>query len=91
MRFRIEFDGRARQDFARLDGSIRRRIMDKLDWYEAHPEGLFPAPLHGEWRDFDKLRVGDWRLMYKFDSVRGVLTIHYVEHRGRAYKKHLGK
>ena len=88
MQLRIEFDERARRDFAALDGSVRRRILDKLDWYEGHPERLSPAPLHGEWRDFDKLRIGDWRLMYTFDIARGILTIHYVDHRGRAYKKH---
>ncbi|MDO8564962.1 MAG: type II toxin-antitoxin system RelE/ParE family toxin [bacterium] len=87
MRWSVEFDERARRDLAALDPSIRRRILDKLDWFELYGAKETLVPLHGEWREFLKLRVGDWRIAYTLDVAHQIMIVHYIDHRSRMYKR----
>lgn len=87
MPWSIDFDERARRDLAALDVSIRRRVLDKLSWLEIHADEVAVLPLHGEWREFLKLRVGDWRIAYTMDARRLVITVHYIDRRDKVYKR----
>jgi len=51
----------AEKDLARLDRAIRRRIINKLDWLLENFDIVIPEALTGEFRDFYKLRIGDWQ------------------------------
>ena len=86
-RWSLDFSLAAEKDLAGFDSSIRRRIIDKLDWLLVHFESILPSVLTGEFREFYKLRVGDWRVMYKVDWKNHTITVSYIEHRGRGYKK----
>lgn len=87
MRWTVEFDERARRDLAGLDTSIRRRILDKLNWFELHGDEVPTVPLHGDWREFSKLRVGDWRIAYTLDAPNRAITVQYIDRRDRMYKR----
>lgn len=63
----LDFDPDADRDLGKLDKQDRRRIIDKLDWLLENFDQLLPQPLSAELRDFYKLRVGDWRVVYKID------------------------
>ena len=86
-RWTLEFSTDAEKDLAQLDRSLRRRIIDKLDWFLEHFEEIFPLPLTGEFKDFYKLRIGDRRIKYRIDWQRYLISVEYIEHRSRAYKK----
>jgi mRNA interferase RelE/StbE len=49
------------------------------------PEGPATTALVG--RDARRLRVGDWRVLYRIDTAACSLTILRVLPRGRAYRK----
>lgn len=83
----LDFSLEAERDLESLDHSVRRRIIDKLDWFLENFETLLPSVLIGEFREFYKLRVGDWRVMYKIDWQNHKITVSYIDHRGKAYKK----
>lgn len=87
MRWNVDFDERARRDLAKLDQSIRRRVLDKLNWYEEHGDEMYSVPLHAEWSSFSKLRVGDWRIAYTVDMTKRLMTVRYIDHRDRIYKR----
>ena len=87
MRWKVEFDEYARRDLAKLDTSIRRRVLEKLSWCEEYGDEMHAALLHGEWRDFSKLRVGDWRVAYTADVALRLMTVHYIDRRDRIYKR----
>jgi mRNA interferase RelE/StbE len=88
MRWNVEFDEPARRDLDGLDSGIRRRVLEKLSWFEINGDSVVSAPLHGEWSDFLKLRVGDWRIAYSANRAHRLMTVHYIDHRGRMYKRH---
>ena len=86
-KWHIEFDEQADKDLAILDKSVSRRIIEKLEWLENNFSGIFPTVLTADYRDFFKLRVGDWRVFYKVDWNKNIITICYIDHRSKAYKK----
>jgi len=85
-RWSAEFRPEAKIDFSKLDRSVRQRILEKLDWFLDNFDELPPLILHRELGDFYKLRVGDWRLIYKINWEKRTLLIYAVDHRGRIYK-----
>ena len=83
----IEFLPEAEKDLARLDGEIQRRIIDKLNWLLENFENILPEVLTGEFREFYKLRIGDWRTMYKINWLNKTIAVCYIDRRDRVYKK----
>ncbi len=83
----LEFLSGAEKDLAKIDREARRRIIDKLDWLLANFENILPFILTGEFREFYKLRIGDWRIMYKVNWHRRVITVCYIDWRDKVYKK----
>jgi len=73
----------ALRDLEKLDNAIGRRIVEKVIWLESHFSNTMPEKLHGELKDWYKLRVGDYRALY---SMRGdEITIEAVGHRRDIY------
>lgn len=84
----VEFTSEAEKDFSILDNSVRKRIIGKIDWLENNFSGVLPTVLTADFRDYFKLRIGDWRVFYQVDWYRNIITIRYIDHRSKAYKKH---
>lgn len=83
----IEFKPEAEHDLDGLDLSVSRRIVEKLDWLTVNFDTLFPISLKGEFREFSKLRVGDWRVFYKTNWATHCIIVCYIDRRDKAYKK----
>jgi mRNA interferase RelE/StbE len=64
-RWSVEFRSEAAKDLSELDRPVRRRIIKKLDWLAKNFDAILPLVLTGEFKRFYKLRVGDWRIIYK--------------------------
>lgn len=76
---------RALRDLERVDQSLRRRVFAALDRLAATGQGDVKR-LRGidppEWR----LRVGDWRVRFRYDHPRRTIEVLQVPPRGRAYR-----
>jgi len=48
---------------------------------------ITPLPLGDKWRGFFKLRIGDWRVVYEIEISKRLITIHYIDHRDKIYKR----
>ena len=83
----IEFKSEAERDLSLLDSTIRQRIIEKLDWLATNFDTIFPASLKGEFREFCKLRVNDWRVFYQINWGKHLITVCYIDRRDKAYKK----
>ncbi len=86
-RWSLEFQLEAEKDLAKLDWQIRRRIINKLDWLLKNFDAVIPSILTNEFREFYKLRVGDWRIIYKVDWNNCVILVCYIDRRDKIYKK----
>ena len=87
MRWRVEFSKVGERDLGVLDRPIRREIIDRLEWLSANFDSITPLALHGQWKGFFKLRVGDWRIVYKFDFSKQLIDVRLIDHRSKIYKR----
>ncbi|MGE0539618.1 MAG: type II toxin-antitoxin system RelE/ParE family toxin [Dehalococcoidia bacterium] len=75
----------AERDFARLPVQAQQRIVTALDRYVGEERRGDVKKLAGggdEWR----LRVGDWRLRFRYSEDGRTLVVVRVRPRGRAYR-----
>ena len=86
-RWVIEFQPAAERDLAKLNNSARRRVIGKLDCLEENFDDLIPLSLTGGYKGFYKLRIGDWRAIYKVDWKSRVIIVCHIAHRGVIYKR----
>ncbi len=86
-RWSWEFRPEVERDFAKLDLSIRKRIIAKLNWFSEHFEQASPLALHYGWKEFCKLRIGEWRIVYKIQWHHRMITVYYIDNRDKIYKK----
>lgn len=83
----LSFTTDAKAGFSKLDKVVRERIAEKIDWLVENFDFISPLSLTGEYREFYKLRAGDWRIFYKIKLVEKLIVVTNVEHRSKAYKK----
>jgi len=75
----------AADDLARLDAIIARRILKRLDWLQANIETIVPGRLTGQFAGLNKLRVGDYRVIYQVIQQELVIVIRAIGHRRDVY------
>lgn len=83
----LAFTSEAEKDLKKLDRSVRNRIITKLDWLIENFDFIVHLPLTGEFKDFYKLRVGDWRVVYTIHWSSNLINVHYIDHRKNIYIK----
>lgn len=86
-RWSWEFRPEAERDFVKLDSNTHQRIVAKLKWFSEHFEETSPIVLQHEMKAFYKLRVGDWRIIYKIQWQYHMITVYYINNRDKIYKK----
>lgn len=74
----------ARKRLLRLPKHIHIKVINCLDAISLNP--LVGIKLHGELSEYYKFRVGDYRILYKFDSKRKLVEVAKIEHRQGVYK-----
>ena len=63
-------------------------IQDKIDraFMTIKENPISGERLHGELKDYYKFRVGDYRIVYRFNAKESTVEIVKIEHRQGAYK-----
>ena len=77
----------AEENFLGLDKKVRTHILKKLAWLENNFDHITPLPLRNEWLGFFKIRVGEYRVIYKVDWQENFLIIARAGHRSVVYEK----
>ena len=84
---KVKFTPGARADLEALDPSIAQRVLDKIRWLAENCDTISHAPLSDPLRGYYKLRVGNYRTLYKFDRRRQQIIVHLIDHRRQIYKR----
>jgi mRNA interferase RelE/StbE len=84
--YQVQFLHDAIEALSRLDKQLAQRLLKKLHWLAENFDSLKPERLTGPLADFLKLRVGDYRIIYRVDRENRRITIHLVGHRREIYK-----
>jgi mRNA interferase RelE/StbE len=85
MSYSVSFETESVADLDALDQRVRLRIINKIEWLRINFERITPLPLTGQWSGFYKLRVGDYRVIYEFDSENHLIIITRIGHRREIY------
>ena len=72
---------------SRLDKPVGRRIVERLQWFAEHLDGLDLEPLSGDLAGLYKFRVGDYRVIYEFIAAERVVIVHFIGHRREVYRR----
>lgn len=84
--YRIRLLNDAIRELERLDKTVGRRVVKRVNWLAENLENVKLESLTGELSDFYKLRVGDYRVLYEILKDEKTIVIHKVGHRREVYR-----
>lgn len=84
MTYNTRFIEEARAELQAIGMVAARRILAKLTELETDPFGFATTSLVGE-PDVRRLRVGDWRVLYRVAGVELAVLVIHLRHRSVAY------
>ena len=85
MRYKLEFTTSAFREFRSLDAVVQKRITTKVTSLCDDPFPSGAKKLQGLSGHF-RVRVGDYRIIYRVDGQRVVVVIVSVGHRREIYR-----
>ena len=85
--YQIRLLKEAVRDLEKLDKEIARRIIKKINRLAENAEIIKPKGLRSNLAGFDKLREGDYRIIYETIHAEEIIVIHFIGHRSQVYKK----
>jgi len=85
MRYILEFTASATREFRDLDRQLQRRITEKVTALCADPFPAGSKKLKGQ-ADHFRIRVGDYRVIYRIDGKRVVIVVVRIGHRREVYR-----
>lgn len=74
-----------REDIPRLDLEVRKRIKKAIEQKLMIRPEIFGLPLKSPLKNYRKLRVGNWRIIFKIEKNK-IIIIFIIQHRSRVYK-----
>ncbi|QIR40923.1 type II toxin-antitoxin system RelE/ParE family toxin [Tolypothrix sp. PCC 7910] len=85
MTYLVEYEPEALADLEKLTKAVCERIVNKINWLTENFDQITPQPLTADLSGFYKLRIGDYRVIYEFDSEKKTIFIDRVGHRREIY------
>lgn len=85
MPYRLEFVSSAQREFLRLPLPVRQRVAPHVNGLEQNPRPHGVKAMAGH-KGLYRIRVGDYRILYKIDDAAQVVTVTRVRPRGAAYR-----
>jgi mRNA interferase RelE/StbE len=83
--YALQFSDRALASLKHLDKPVTQRILSKLEWLTANAAVIVHTPLTGDWSGFYRLRVGDYRVIYRLDLENHLIVVEIIGHRRDVY------
>ncbi|HEX9963199.1 MAG TPA: type II toxin-antitoxin system RelE/ParE family toxin [Pyrinomonadaceae bacterium] len=85
--YRIRLLKDAVHDLEKLDKTVARRIVKKINWLAENAETIQAKGLRSNLSGLAKLREGDYRIIYEITHVEEIIIIHFIGHRSEVYKR----
>jgi len=82
--FAIRYSTRARKFLKRVDRTISRRLMKKIERLREKPILSDTKKIVGS-RSLFRVRVGDYRILYEVDYRNNMIGIVKIDKRSRVY------
>jgi mRNA interferase RelE/StbE len=90
MPYQVEVGGKADAQLAALDSAIGASVERKIQWLAENAAGMVHRRLVGMPEDLAglcKLRVGDYRILYRVYPPKKLVRIYRIQHRSEVYRQ----
>jgi mRNA interferase RelE/StbE len=84
--YNIGYSKEATKSLLRMPRNTAKLIRQKLEMIAADPYADHPNARKLQGREGYRLRVGDWRVIYKIQSQQLIIMVLKVASRGEVYK-----
>lgn len=86
-RFVIDYSERAKENIKSFPKNIQKRITDAIKERLTTAPNEYGEPLIKEWKSHRRIRVGDYRVIYKVYEEKVVVFIVDIDNRRDIYNK----
>ena len=83
--YAVVFARSARKELQNLDPQVARRILKRIEALVGNPRPSGVAKLEGA-SDLWRIRVGDWRVVYRILDRERLVDVIAVRHRREVYR-----
>ncbi|MCB1720901.1 MAG: type II toxin-antitoxin system RelE/ParE family toxin [Rhodospirillales bacterium] len=80
-------DDVVRRDIPRLPQMVRQHVKKAIREKLTRLPETFGKPLRHNWKGFFRLRVGDYRVVYRIDEPRKTVCVVAIKHRRFVYEE----
>ena len=85
MAYRIDFSPSAAREFRKLPLAVRERLRPAIDGLATDPRPRGTKAMSG-WDGALRIRVGDWRIVYRVKDEHLLVFVVRIGHRGDVYR-----
>ena len=85
--YRVKFTDSAMRELSAFDKPTAKRIVDRLQWFVENFDSLPHHALKGDFSDFYKFRIGDYRILYQVLVDKQIIQVHQIDHRRKIYQR----
>ena len=86
MRYRVEVADRAARQIEPLQGRTQERVIAVLERLQDNPRPQGCSKLKGQREPAWRIRVGDYRILYRIHDHRRLVRVYGVLRRDEAYR-----
>jgi len=86
MNYRVEVESRAARQFRSLPPRARDRVLDALDHLREDPRPGSCLKLKGKGEPAWRMRVGDYRILYRIHDAEHLIRVYGIVRRDEAYR-----
>lgn len=83
--YRVVFARSARKELQNLDPPVARRILGRVEALIAKPRPAGVKKIEGA-DDLWRIRIGEWRVIYRISEGKRLIDVVAVRHRRDAYR-----
>jgi mRNA interferase RelE/StbE len=77
----------ATRDLQKLDRTVAKAILGRLEWLSKNLQDTKLFPLKGDLRGLYKLREGSYRIIFEILHEDRIIMVHFIGHRRDVYKQ----
>ena len=85
MAYKVVYLDQVEKDLGKLDKSIAKKILTRIETYLALDPKELGKPLKGEFLGYWRYRWGDYRIIYKISEREILILVLRISHRKDAY------
>lgn len=83
--YTIKYESHVEEFLGKIPKNIRKRIKSAIETRLGCFPNEYGKPLTKEWKDYRRLRIGDYRVIYKVFEETIIVMIVEIDHRKTVY------